>query len=240
VDLVLAEGATLALAGPSGSGKSTLARILARLEAPSSGRILLGGVDLLALPLAAARRAVLVLEQEPYVFSGSLAENLALGFGPGPDAPSRPRLEEAARRAGLGPLVAALERGLDGAVGEGGRILSGGERQRVAMARAFLSDPALLVLDEATSALDEDSEQLLLGEVDRWRDGRSLLVVAHRRSTLLRAAAVARMDGGRVRAPLPFDPSDTVARDSVHLDPAGERPSNDGTTERFQPSAESA
>ena len=184
VDFDIPEGSRLAVSGASGSGKSTLARLLCRLETPSAGRILVGGVDLRDLSLEDARRVVLVLEQDPFVYSATLAENLALGIE---GSVGRNALERAAFDAGLGPLAAALEGGFGGRVGDGGRILSGGERQRVAIARALLRDPRVVVLDEATSALDVASEEALFAAIAPWLAGRTLLAMAHRASTLVLA-----------------------------------------------------
>lgn len=203
VDLHVPEGGRLALAAASGAGKSTLARLLGRLETPDSGRILIGGTDLLGLPIEEARRGVLVLEQDTYVFSATLAENLALGAA----GVSKARLERAALESGLGPLMAAIEGGLEGRVGDGGRALSGGERQRVAIARALLRDPAVLVLDEATSALDEQAEHVLFEAMRHWLEGRTLLAMAHRLSTLRLVGRVTVLVSGRCRTLTePFDP----------------------------------
>jgi ATP-binding cassette subfamily B protein len=202
VDLVLRDRERLAIAAPSGAGKSTLTRLLVRLEEPQGGRILLGGIDLALLPRASVRRAVLVLEQEPYVFRGTLAENLALGSR----APVA-ALEDAALRVGLGPLLGSLPGGLAGLVGDGGRALSGGERQRVALGRALLQDPRLVVLDEATSALDGEGEDALFGALEPWLAGRSVLLLSHRLATLRRAPRVAILRDGRVAAVVSSDES---------------------------------
>ena len=194
IDLEIAEGERLGLAAATGSGKSTLARLIVRLEEPQGGRILLGGIDLAEVPLADLRRAVHVVEPEPFVFSGSLLANVRLG-SPGC---SRTRAADAVERAGLSPLLSALPGGLDGEVGETARLLSTGEKQRVALARALLADPALLVLDEATSALDVETEDAVFFAIDPWLAARTVLVVSHRLGTLARCPRVALLLAGRI------------------------------------------
>lgn len=194
VTLRLGPGEPVALVSASGGGKSTLARLLVRFEKPQSGRILLDGVDIADLDLAALRSAVCVVEQDVFLFAGPLAENIRYGA---PSA-SREAVGEAARLAGLGGLVASLPRGLDSALAEGGRDLSGGEKQRIALARAILSDPAVLVLDESLAAVDSESEARILEGLEGWLRRRTVLVLAHRLSTVMRFPRSALLEDGAI------------------------------------------
>jgi len=200
VDLIVREGERLGLASASGGGKSTLARLLVRLEEARGGRVLLGGDDLASLSLRDVRRAVHVVEPEPFVLAGSLFENLCLAE-PGV---TRERALDALRTAGLAPLLASLPRGLDEPVGEAGRLLSSGERARVALARALLLDPAVVVFDEATAALDGDTEDALFDAIGAWLNRRAAIVVSHRLATLRRCSSLALLSGGRIAAAGPF------------------------------------
>lgn len=194
VDLAVAPGETVAVVAASGGGKSTLAAILAGFLPPSGGRVLVDGVDVAEADLRGLRATVRLVEQEPFVFRGTLAENVLFGR---PEA-SRGELLEALRLAGLAPLAASLPGGVDGALLEAGRNLSGGQRQRIALARAILSDPALLVLDEATSALDSETEGRLLDELAPWLARRTAIVMAHRLSTVARFPRLVVLSAGRV------------------------------------------
>lgn len=178
LDLTIGAEEHLAIAGPSGSGKSTIARLLERDVDPDRGRILVDGTDLRDLTLDALRRGIVVVPQDPVLFSWTLAENLRL-YRPGAtDA----ELGRAVRAAGLEDVVAALPEGWDTPMGEDAARLSGGQRQRLALARALLARPAVLVLDEATSALDAATEQQVMQGVVREAAGATLVVIAHRRS----------------------------------------------------------
>ena len=196
VSFHLAPGEAAALISASGEGKTTVARLLQRFEKPASGRILLDGADAASLRLADLRRAVCVVEQEAFLFAGTLLDNLRYGA---PDA-SREAAIDAGWRAGLAPVAAAFPEGWDAPVAEGGRDLSGGERQRVALARAVLRDPAVLVLDEATSALDEEGEASVFRALEEWFSGRTVLAIAHRRSTIERFPRAIVLEEGRVVA----------------------------------------
>jgi subfamily B ATP-binding cassette protein MsbA len=189
-------GEPAALVSPSGEGKTTIARLLQRFETPATGTIRIGGIDAAAIRVSDLRRAVCVVEQEAFLFSGTLLENVRYGA---PDA-SRGEAIAAAERAGLAPLAASLPDGWDGAVEEGARNLSGGERQRVALARAVLRDPAILVLDEATSALDEESEGAVFDALGDWLATRTVLAIAHRLTTVSRFPRAIVLEGGRVSA----------------------------------------
>lgn len=195
----LAAGETAALVAASGGGKSTLAKLVLGLEAPRSGQLRIDGVDLAELDLGALRRAVGVVFQEPFLFRGSLADNLSYGAGPVAEA----RVRQAAELVGLETLLRALPRGLASDLTEAGRSLSGGERQRIALGRAFLRSPALLVLDEATSAIDSETEEAIFDRLAPWLAGRTVLVMAHRFSTVSRLPRVLVLERGKLAADAP-------------------------------------
>lgn len=193
-DLRVAPGEVVALVGRSGSGKSTVADLLARQMDPGAGRVLLDGIDLRSARLADVRSRVAVVEQSPFVFNAPMLENVRYGR---PGASER-EVAEAVERAGLGDFVAAAPEGLRTPVGEGGRALSAGERQRVAVARALLADPVVLVLDEATGALDPATESRVALAYAEAMHGRTALVISHRQALVRKAARVAVLDAGRV------------------------------------------
>jgi len=194
--LSLAPRETIALVGASGAGKSTVANLLLRFVEPQAGRILLDGQDLAELRIPDLRRAVCVAEQDPFIFSGSLLDNIRYGAW---DAPRR-RIDEAVMLAGLEGYVASMARGLDTYLAEAGRNLSGGQRQRIALARTIARDPALLVLDEATSALDSDTERTIFANLKPWLERRTVIVIAHRLATVSRFARVAMLHDGMIIA----------------------------------------
>ncbi len=194
VDLRVAPGETVAVVAASGGGKSTLASILAGFLSPNGGTVSLDGVDVSEASLRELRRAVRIVEQEPFLFRGTLADNVLFGR---PDA-SRAEAVEAIRLCGLDGLVAAIPGGIDGSLLEAGRNLSGGQKQRIALARAVLTDPPVLVLDEATSALDSETEGKLLDDLGPWLSRRTVIVMAHRLSTVARFPRVAVLVDGRV------------------------------------------
>ncbi len=187
-------GSTVALVGPSGAGKTTLVRLALRLVDPQDGRVTLDGVDLRRLRLAALRRAVALVPQDVALFNDTLRANLAYAR---PDA-SEAEVLAAAAAAELGAFLDALPEGLDTKVGERGLKLSGGERQRVGLARALLADPRVLILDEATSALDSRTEAAIQATLRRAKAGRTVLVVAHRLSTVADADQILVVRAGRV------------------------------------------
>ncbi|MFD9130246.1 ABC transporter ATP-binding protein [Kitasatospora sp. NPDC059571] len=193
-DLELAAGRTTAVVGATGAGKSTLAKLLARFYDPSEGRIALDGVDLRDLATADLRRNVVMVTQESFLFSGTVAENIAIGR---PGA-SRAEVEQAARDIGAYDFVAALPDGFDTDVRKRGGRISAGQRQLVAFARALLADPAVLILDEATSSLDVPGEQAVQRAMRTVLAGRTAVVIAHRLSTVEIADRVLVMDGGRI------------------------------------------
>jgi ATP-binding cassette subfamily B protein len=194
VSFEVAPGETVALVGPSGAGKSTVAALLLRFWDPDQGEIRVDGHDLRALCLADLRRAIAKVRQEPILFSGTIAENLAYGC---PDAP-RAAIRAAAQDAHIAEFVEGLPSGYETLVGERGVKLSGGQRQRVAIARALLADPKILILDEATSHLDTANEQLVRRALDKLMRGRTTLVIAHRLSTVQGADRILVLDKGRI------------------------------------------
>jgi ATP-binding cassette subfamily B protein len=194
VSLRVEAGSTVALVGRTGSGKSTLLSLLLRLEEPPFGTIRLGGRDLREIPLPLLRRTVVAVPQETFLFSDTLAANIAIGR---PGA-TRDEIERAAVEAGLGPDLATFPKGLETIVGERGITLSGGQKQRTALARALLADAPLLVLDDAFSSVDTETEARILEAVKARSGTRTVLLVSHRLSTIQHADVVVVLDRGRV------------------------------------------
>jgi ATP-binding cassette subfamily B protein len=194
IDLDIPAGELVAIVGASGSGKSTLADLLSRQIDASEGRILLDGHDVRDLALEDVRRHVTVVEQDPFVFHTSVADNVRYAR---PDA-DRSMIQDAVEAAGLGALVRSMPDGLDSIVGERGRQLSAGERQRLAVARAFLADPAVLIMDEATGALDPSSEAAVLDGYDRVMKGRTTVLITHRLDIARHAERVIVLKDGRI------------------------------------------
>ncbi|MFJ6936576.1 ABC transporter ATP-binding protein [Streptomyces sp. NPDC101132] len=192
--LRLAAGSTVAVVGSTGAGKSTLAKLLARFYDPSEGRVLLDGTDLRELSTAELRRGVVMVTQEAFLFSGSVAENIAIGR---PDA-TRAEIEQAAKAIGAHDFISALPDGYDTDVRKRGGRISAGQRQLVAFARALLADPAVLILDEATSSLDVPGERAVQRAMRTVLEGRTAVVIAHRLSTVEIADRVLVMDSGRI------------------------------------------
>ncbi|MFV8188713.1 ABC transporter ATP-binding protein [Streptomyces sp. AF1B] len=191
-DLTVPAGQTVAVVGSTGAGKSTLAKLLARFYDPSQGRVLLDGVDLRELSVAELRRGVVMVTQEAFLFSGTVAENIAIGR---PDA-SREEIEQAAKAIGAHEFISALPDGYDTDVRKRGGRISAGQRQLVAFARALLADPAVLILDEATSSLDVPGERAVQRAMSTVLQGRTAIVIAHRLSTVEIADRVLVMEHG--------------------------------------------
>jgi len=194
VDLVVRPGEVVALVGPSGAGKSTLADLVPRFHDPTQGRVTLDGVDLRDLKLSELRGMLGMVTQETILFHDTVRNNIAYGLPKAPQA----EVEAAARAANAHDFIAALPQGYDTVLGEKGTRLSGGQRQRIAIARALLRNPPLLILDEATSALDTESERLVQQAIDEVMEGRAVLVIAHRLSTVHRADQIVVLDRGRI------------------------------------------
>ena len=194
IELVLAPGSTVAVVGSSGSGKSTLARLLLRLHDVETGSITIDGQDLRALEQASLRGAIGIVPQDTLLFNDTLAANIAYGR-PGASAEE---IVAAARAAQVHEMIVALPEQYDTLAGERGVKLSGGEKQRIAIARAFLKNPPLMIFDEATSALDTRAERAIQRELDRVARGRTTLVIAHRLSTIVDADQIVVMDQGRI------------------------------------------
>ena len=188
-------GDVIALVGPSGAGKSTLVDLIPRFYEPTSGRILLDGVDTRELKLDSLRAQTGIVSQDTVLFNDTVIRNIAYG-----SAASRTREQviQAARSANAHDFIMELPQGYDTILGERGTRLSGGQRQRLAIARALLSDPPILILDEATSALDTESERLVQQAIDRLLEGRTVFVIAHRLSTIAHANLILVLDRGRV------------------------------------------
>jgi ATP-binding cassette subfamily B protein len=196
IDLDVTAGTTVALVGGTGSGKSSLVSLISRLYDPSEGEVLLDGADVRDLQLRPLRQAVAIVSDDPFLFSATVAENIAYGR---PDA-SREDIEAAARRAQAEGFICSLPQGYDTRVGERGLSLSGGQRQRIAIARALVADPRVLILDDATSSVDASTEQDIKRALDQAMAGRTTFVIAHRLSTISLADEIVVLDHGRVVA----------------------------------------
>ena len=180
VDLTIHPGERVALVGPSGGGKTTLCNLIPRFYEVTGGSIAIDGQDIRSVTLESLRGAIGIVQQDVYLFSGTVAENIAYGR---PGA-TRAQIEQAAALAGAADFIAALKQGYDTYVGERGVKLSGGQKQRIAIARVFLKNPPILILDEATSALDNESEILVGQSLDTLAHGRTTLTIAHRLTTI--------------------------------------------------------
>ncbi|HTQ68452.1 MAG TPA: ABC transporter ATP-binding protein [Solirubrobacteraceae bacterium] len=196
IDLDVPAGRTVAIVGPTGSGKTSLVALISRLYDPSEGEVLLDGADVREVTIRSVRGAVAVVSDDPFLFSASVAENIAYAH---PDA-TREQIEEAARRAQAHEFITGLPQGYETQVGERGLTLSGGQRQRLAIARALVSDPRVLVLDDATSSVDASTEQSIKLALAEAMSGRTTFVIAHRMSTIALADEIVVLDHGRIVA----------------------------------------
>ena len=208
LDLTVPAGQTVALVGTTGAGKTTIAKLLARFYDPTGGRVLLDGVDLRDLAETDLRRAVVMVTQENYLFSGTISDNIRFGR---PEA-SPAQIEEAARAVGADGFIRTMPHGYATRVANQGGRLSAGQRQLIAFARAFLADPAVLILDEATSSLDIPSERLVQEALRTVLAGRTAVIIAHRLSTVEIADRVLVLEHGRVVED--GAPADLVAADA--------------------------
>ncbi|NNN08919.1 MAG: ABC transporter ATP-binding protein [Acidimicrobiaceae bacterium] len=194
VNLEIAPGESVAFVGPTGAGKSTLAKLANRFYDPTEGRVLLDGVDVRTVTLRSLRSQLGVVPQEPFLFAGSIRTNLRFGRTGITDE----EIQDAVDVVGLGDLIERLPLGLDTEVHERGQTLSSGERQLLALARAFLARPRILILDEATSSLDLRSETIIERALDRLLEGRSAILIAHRLTTAQRADRIVVIDEGGI------------------------------------------
>jgi ATP-binding cassette subfamily B protein len=208
------KGTTTAIVGATGSGKSTLLSLLPRLHEPPSGTVFIDGVDVRRIPLEVLRGAIGFVNQEPFLFSTTLAENV--GFGARGEQGSRDRIAEAASIARLDKDLAQFPQGYDTTVGERGITLSGGQKQRVAIARALVVDPKILVLDDALSAVDTHTEEEILERLSAAKSGRTTIVVSHRVSTIRDADHIVVLHDGRVAERGTHD--DLIRRDGFYAD----------------------
>ncbi|KAK6748563.1 hypothetical protein RB195_001282 [Necator americanus] len=186
-------GETLALVGPSGCGKSTVVSLIERFYDIKSGEVLLDSHDIRTLNPCHTRSQIAIVSQEPILFDCSIADNIAYGLE---QRPSQPEIEEAAKKANIHTFISQLPDGYNTPVGDKGTQLSGGQKQRIAIARALVRSPKILLLDEATSALDTESEKIVQEALDRAREGRTCIVIAHRLSTVVNADQIAVVKGG--------------------------------------------
>ncbi|MFN3311675.1 MAG: ABC transporter ATP-binding protein, partial [Thermomonas sp.] len=201
LDLEIRPGEMIGLVGHSGSGKTTLVNLICRFYDVTQGAILVDGIDIRSVALADYRRHIGLVLQEPFLFFGTIAENIAYGR---PDA-SREEIVAAARAAHAHEFILRLPHGYDSLVGERGQGLSGGERQRISIARALLIDPRFLILDEATSSVDTETEKEIQRALDNLVQGRTTLAIAHRLSTLRKADRLVVMERGRIVEVGPHD-----------------------------------
>jgi ATP-binding cassette subfamily B protein len=224
INLAIAPGETIALVGPSGAGKTTLCALLPRFYDVDAGRITIDGIDIRDLTLASLRAQIGIVQQDVFLFAGTIRDNIAYGrLGASDDA-----ILDAARRARLDGMIRELPDGLDTVIGERGVKLSGGQKQRIAIARIFLKNPPILILDEATSALDTETERAIQASLAELAEGRTTLVIAHRLATIRDADRIVVVADGRIAEQGTH--ADLLARGAAYralheaqfgLDPAG-------------------
>jgi ATP-binding cassette subfamily B protein len=190
IALDIRAGETVAFVGPSGAGKTTICSLLPRFYEIDAGRITIDGIDIRRMTLASLRREIGIVQQDVFLFAGTIRENIAYGrLGATDD-----EIEEAARRAKLDMVIAGLHDGLDTVIGERGVKLSGGQKQRLAIARMFVKNPPILILDEATSALDSETERAIQQSLVELARGRTTLIIAHRLATIQHADRIVVVD----------------------------------------------
>lgn len=194
INVAIPAGMKVGIVGRSGSGKSTLTKLIQRLYLPDSGRILIDGVDIAQVEPAWLRRQIGVVLQENFLFGGTIEENIAIAC---PNA-TKDEVIAAAKLAGADAFITEMPHGYDTFVGERGSLLSGGQKQRISIARALLSDPKILIFDEATSALDYESEKIIMDNLGAITEGRTVLMIAHRLSTVKGCDAILVIDTGRI------------------------------------------
>lgn len=194
VDLEIRAGETVALVGPSGAGKTTIASLLPRFYEVDAGRITIDGIDIRKMTLASLRREIGVVQQDVFLFTGTIRENILYGRL---DA-TEEEVQQAVRSARLESVIANLPDGLDTVIGERGVKLSGGQKQRLAIARMFVKNPSIVILDEATSALDSETERAIQASLNELSEGRTTLVIAHRLATIQNADRIVVVDAGGV------------------------------------------
>ena len=194
IDLTVEPGQCLAVVGPSGGGKTTLCQLLPRLYDVTGGAVLVDGHDVRDLTQASLRRSIGMLQQDVFLFAGTIRENIRYGRGDATDE----EVVAAAVRAEIHDEIMALPDGYDSYIGERGVMLSGGQKQRVSIARIFLKNPKILILDEATSALDTVTEQRIQASLDALSEGRTSIIIAHRLSTIRHADRIAVIEGERI------------------------------------------
>ena len=194
IDFTMAPGEVVALVGPSGAGKTSIANLICRFYDPVQGNVAVDGHNLRRVKLTSLRRQVAVVLQDSFLFNNTVAENLHYGK---PDA-TEEELIAAARAANAHDFIMQLPGGCNTEIGERGVKLSGGQKQRLALARAILADPRILILDEATSSVDAEAEYLIQQALERVLKGRTALIIAHRLSTIRNADKIIVLDGGRI------------------------------------------
>jgi ATP-binding cassette subfamily B protein len=194
VSFTACPGQTIAIVGPTGAGKTTLVNLIPRFYDPTQGRVLVDGADVRELDLTGLRRSVSMIFQETFLFSASVAENIAYGK---PQA-GREEIEACARAAQAHDFIVELEEGYETIIGERGISLSGGQRQRIAIARAFLMDPRILILDDATASVDSQTERFIQEAMRKLCQGRTTFVIAQRFSTVKHADLILVLREGRI------------------------------------------